>query len=72
MYLIRTFIEFKALMFKNVLKDAYIESFKNYIESDFPKIGDFSQINGLIDYMKKSVKIDDTLFERIVNIILYL
>jgi len=59
-------------MFKNVLKDAYIESFKNYIESDFPKIGDFSQINGLIDYMKKSVKIDDTLFERIVNIILYL
>ena len=41
-----------------MLKDAYIDSYRNYIESDFPKIGDFAQIYGLIDYMKKVVKVD--------------
>jgi len=67
MYVIRTFIEFKALMQKNVLKEAYIESFKNYIESEFPKIGDFTQIYGFIDYVKKTIKVDDKLYERQVK-----
>ena len=72
MFILRSFIEFKALMFKKVLKDAYIDSYRNYIESDFPKIGDFAQIYGLIDYMKKVVKVDKQLFERKVIYIIIL
>jgi hypothetical protein len=60
--ILRCFIELKTLILKNIIRKNQIENFAKYFESEFPKLGDFKDSIGYLDYIQNKNKLSVDIF----------